>query len=76
MINSENGIIARMISQNFVSSLIFYGNPGICKTTIALLLANHLKINYDVFNATIDKKTNLEQIIAKASKHQQYIIIV
>lgn len=65
-----------MISQNFVSSIIFYGNPGIGKTALALLLANHLKINYDVFNAAIDKKSNLEQMIAKASKYKQYIIIV
>ncbi|AHF61180.1 hypothetical protein P344_04645 [Spiroplasma mirum ATCC 29335] len=76
LINDQNGILSRMIKNNFVSSLIFYGNPGIGKTSIALALANDLKIEHSIFNAAIDKKSDLEKIIKKAENYDRYILVL
>lgn len=42
LLNNNNGIINRILNQKFLTSLIFYGNPGVSKTTIAQALANDL----------------------------------
>lgn len=75
-VNSENGLINKMIKNNFVSSLIFYGPPGTGKTSFAIALANDLKISYDIFNASYDKKTKLDQVIDQAKSHDQFIVII
>jgi putative ATPase len=76
IINNQSGLISRMVKNGYASSLIFYGAPGIGKTSIALALANDLKIKYSVFNAEIDKKSDLEKIINLAKKEPRFIIIV
>ncbi len=76
LINDNQGIISRMIKYNFATSLIFYGKPGIGKTSIALALANDLKLTYTIFNASLDKKSDLEKILDQVNNHQQSIIIV
>ncbi|AGM24964.1 replication-associated recombination protein A [Spiroplasma chrysopicola] len=72
----ENGLIRRMVAKNYVSSLIFYGEPGIGKSSLALALANDLKIPYAFFNAEIDKKQDLEKILTTASKNDRFIVIL
>lgn len=76
LLNDKNGIIKRILNQKFLTSLIFYGNPGVGKTTIAQALANDLKYPFGVFNAAIDKKENLEQLIKIAEQNKNYIIII
>lgn len=72
----ELGLLTRMVSTKKVFSLIFYGPPGIGKTTLATALANDLEIPHAIFNASIDKKNKLMQIIESAKLSSRYIIIV
>ncbi|AVN60410.1 AAA family ATPase [Mesoplasma entomophilum] len=72
----EDGLIKRMISNNFCRSLIFYGPSGVGKTSFAIALANDLKIEYDLFNASYDKKENLTKIIDKAINKERFILII
>ena len=76
IINDQNGLISRMLKYNYASSLIFYGDPGVGKSSIARALANDLQLEYAVFNAEIDKKQDLENIIKKAQNVDRFIIIV
>lgn len=62
LINDKNRIINRILNQKFLKSLIFYGNSGAGKTTIAQALANDLKCEFGIFNAAIDKKENNKKI--------------
>ncbi len=76
LLNNNNGIINRILNQKFLTSLIFYGNPGVGKTTIAQALANDLQYQFGIFNAAIDKKEDLEKLIKIAENNKPYIIII
>lgn len=72
----EYAIIPRMIFQKHAFSCIFYGKPGIGKTTLAIALAKDLKIPFQIFNAANDNKEKLSEIIDLAKLSSSYIIIV
>lgn len=76
LLNNENGIIKRMLKQKYLTSLIFYGNPGTGKTTIAQILANDLKYEFGIFNAAIDKKDDLEKLIKNAKKQNHILSLL
>lgn len=73
---NEDSLINRMVKNHKLYSLIFYGPPGVGKTTIALATAKALKIPYAIFNAATDDKTKLNQYLdlAKLSSNG-YILI-
>lgn len=73
---NETGLIARIVKANKPLSVIFYGKPGIGKTTIALATANDLDIPYQTFNAAQDNKERLIEILKVAEISERYIIIV
>lgn len=64
----EDKLFRELIATNNLSSLIFYGSPGTGKTTIATVIANTIGANFVTFNASIVKKTCLQQVIAKAKE--------
>lgn len=70
------GPIARMIKNKKLSSLILYGDPGIGKTTLALVIANELEANYSLFSSATDNKALLKEIIENAPENKQSILIV
>jgi len=72
---SKTGIIAKIVEKKFVINLIFYGPPGIGKTTTAIALANDLNMNYEQFNASKDKKEKLQDIIKKNSNNKLILVI-
>ena len=71
----QNGVIRHMINQGKFFSLIFYGPPGIGKTTIASVLASAYGLNTFTFNASTDSKATLKDIVSQA-KHYGAMIIV
>lgn len=70
------GVIRRMINNKKMTSLIFYGNPGVGKTTLAIVICNELNIPYQTFNASTDNKATLKNIIESAQKQEQFILII
>lgn len=75
LINDKNGIVTKMISSNFLTHLIFYGPPGTGKSTMAKAICNDLKLNFELFNASNDKKDKLVKIIDN-SKDKQIVLII
>ena len=49
------GIIRKMIENKKIYSCIFFGLPGIGKTTLTKVICNSLKIEYFSFNPTFDE---------------------
>lgn len=56
---------------NFLTSYLFFGEPGVGKTSCAIALANEFDISYALFNATVDSKADL---IKKLDLHKIVII--
>ena len=66
----KNGIITKMIANKFLASLIFYGYPGIGKTSLAMLICHEMKVPFSFFNASVDNKERLTEILALARNAQ------
>ncbi len=72
----KNGVITKMLKNRSLPSIILYGSPGIGKTTIALAICNELNREYYSFNASIDNKATLKEIIDKAQDNPSLIVII
>ena len=73
----KDSLIRMMVKNHQLYSLIFYGPPGTGKTTLALALCNELAVPHCVFNAVIDSKAQLVNIIETAKQSVNgYVIIV
>ena len=72
----EIGIITRMVNHHQVFNLIFYGPPGVGKSSLAKVLAQDLKVPFAFFNPVVDSKKQLMQIIEQALDLNNFIIII
>jgi len=72
---SSDSLITKMIENKKIYSLIFYGPPGIGKTTMALAMCNDLQIPYATFECSIDSKQRLLELIDLAKHSDKYVII-
>ncbi len=72
----EIGIIRRMVNHRQVFNLIFYGPPGVGKSSLAKVLAQDLKVPFAFFNPVVDSKKQLMQIIEQALDLNNFIIII
>ncbi len=70
-----NGVITKMINNEKMFSLILYGPPGIGKTTIAEAIGEIYGLNTYKFNASTDRKSDLNEII-KVSKNYGALLLV
>ena len=59
-------LLHRAIQADQLGSVIFYGPPGIGKTTLARIIANTTKANFSQLNAVTAGKKDIENVIAQA----------
>lgn len=71
----KNGILTKMLENKKYLSFILYGNPGTGKTTIATIFSEHSELDTYFFNASIDNKAKLMQIIDTTAYHDILLII-
>ena len=62
----KDKLLYRAIKADKVSSLIFYGPPGTGKTTLAKVIANATKSQFQQINATSAGKKDMEQVVKEA----------
>lgn len=72
----EGKILTNLVKNKKLFSMIFYGNPGCGKTSIANALVNELKMPYRMLNAVINKKTDFDIVIEEAKMNGQMILII
>ena len=48
----EGKVISRLLENGYLPNMIFYGPPGVGKTTLAKIIARTIKFKYVELNAT------------------------
>lgn len=59
-------LLRRMLEADKLTSLIFYGPPGVGKTSLARVVANHTKAEFHYLSAPAASVNDIRQIIAVA----------
>ena len=59
-------LLTRMLEADRLTSLIFYGPPGVGKTSLATVIANHTKAKFHYLSAPAASVKDVRQIIADA----------
>ncbi len=72
----ENKFLSKMINNDSLCSMIFFGPPGTGKTTIATVIANTLKQPYKMLNAVTCNKKDLEGAIFESKMVGSLILII
>lgn len=65
----ENSLIRRAIKVNRLGSCIFYGPPGVGKTTLAFIIANSLNLTCVKLNAVSSGVADAKKVIENAKSH-------
>jgi putative ATPase len=70
------GIIRRMVDTKRLSSMIFYGPPGIGKTSIAKAIAGSTQYKFRQLNAVSNTKKDMQLIVEEAKMSGQVILLL
>ncbi len=68
----EGMILRRMLEKDMVSSMIFWGPPGVGKTTLARIIANRTKSNFVNFSAVTSGIKEIKDIMKQAEESRIY----
>jgi len=69
-------ILSNLINNKKIFSMIFYGKPGIGKTSIAYAISSELGIKTRFLNATINKKEDFDMAIEEAKFYGEILLVV
>ena len=72
----EGKILTNLVKNKKLFSMIFYGKPGIGKTSIANALVNELNLHYKFLNATINNKADFDTAILEAKMYGDMVLII
>ena len=67
----ENKLFRRMIESDNISSMIFWGPPGVGKTTLARIIANETKSEFITFSAVTSGIKEIKKVMEDAEKNKQ-----
>ncbi|WHI70954.1 replication-associated recombination protein A [Staphylococcus epidermidis] len=70
------GIIRRMVDTKRLSSMIFYGPPGIGKTSIAKAISGSTQFKFRQLNAVTNTKKDMRLIVEEAKMSGQVILLL
>ncbi len=62
----SNGILTKLLSNNRIPNMIFYGPPGIGKTTVANIIASASGIQFYKLNATTASIADIKDVISSS----------
>ncbi|SDQ18713.1 putative ATPase [Streptococcus equinus] len=65
-------VLRKMIEQGQLSSMIFWGPPGVGKTTLANIIANQTKAKFITFSAVTSGIKEIRKIMQEAEENRQF----
>ena len=68
----EGRVLRRLIDRDQVSSMIFWGPPGVGKTTIASVIANRTKASFINFSAVTSGIKEIKSVMQKADDNRRF----
>lgn len=72
----EKGVIRKTIQSGNIPSMIFWGPPGVGKTTIANIIANEVKKPFYILSAISAGVKDIREIIEKAKSSPRSILFI
>ena len=66
---SENKTLRKMIDKDKITSMVFFGPPGVGKSTVASIIAKKTKSEYIKLNAVLSNVSEIREAIKKADKN-------
>jgi putative ATPase len=69
---SKTGVLRRAIEGDRIPSMIFWGEPGCGKTTLAHVISRVTQAEFEPFSAVLSGVGELREIIARARERRQY----
>lgn len=67
----ENKLLRRMIESDNISSMIFWGPPGVGKTTLARIIANETKSEFITFSAVTSGIKEIKKVMEEAENNKR-----
>ena len=68
----EGKVLRRLIENDTVGSMIFWGPPGVGKTTLARIIANRTKANFIDFSAVTSGIKEIKQVMEQAEQNRRF----
>ena len=68
----EGKVLRRLIESDKVGSMIFWGPPGVGKTTLARIIARCTKANFIDFSAVTSGIKEIKQVMEQAEKNRRF----
>lgn len=65
-------VLRKLIESKKLSNMIFYGPPGVGKTTLGEIISQELEYDFQRLNATTDGINALKEIVERAKKNLEY----
>ena len=69
---SEGKVLRRLIESDRIGSMIFWGPPGVGKTTLARIIANRTKANFIDFSAVTSGIKEIKQVMGQAEQSRRF----
>ena len=68
----EGKVLRKIIESDKIGSMIFWGPPGVGKTTLARIIANRTKANFIDFSAVTSGIKEIKQVMEQAEKGRRF----
>ncbi len=68
----EGKILRRLIENDNIGSMIFWGPPGVGKTTLARIIASRTKAQFIDFSAVMSSIKEIKQVMEQAEKGRRF----
>ena len=68
----EGKVLRRLIASDTISSMIFWGPPGVGKTTLARIIAQRTRASFIDFSAVTSGIKEIRQVMTQAEENRMY----